>query len=208
MSHVLVTGHLGFVGQHLVRAFDHSYVGIDLKDGEDLLDCDLPDNVARVYHLAAQTNAQFADSYCDAEVNVLGTLRLLEKYGERVVLASTSMVNYPMCPYAISKRAAEDYARYYHAAIVRFPNLYGEGGHSVVDRFDTADVIEIRGSGEQRRTYAHVSEAVRALLGATPGVTTIVSGATLTVNQVARQHPNKPRIHVPASAIDLSEVVQ
>jgi nucleoside-diphosphate-sugar epimerase len=59
----LVTGHLGFVGQHLVRRLEQrrvEVIGIDLKDGADVNDCDLP--VAdRVFHLAAQTDAQSKD---------------------------------------------------------------------------------------------------------------------------------------------------
>jgi nucleoside-diphosphate-sugar epimerase len=41
----LVTGHLGFVGQHLVRRLEQrrvEVIGIDLKDGADVNDCDLP----------------------------------------------------------------------------------------------------------------------------------------------------------------------
>jgi nucleoside-diphosphate-sugar epimerase len=70
-------------------------------------------------------------------------------------------VNYPLTPYAISKRAAEDYALFYGAAVVRFCNLYGAGGHGAIDRFRDGDRIEIRGSGEQLRTYAPVEDAVR-----------------------------------------------
>ena len=52
---ILVTGYKGFIGSHLFeRLPTDQRIGIDLKDGEDLLD-QLPDiQVDVVIHLAAQ----------------------------------------------------------------------------------------------------------------------------------------------------------
>lgn len=207
---IVVTGHMGFVGKHLLNELRGTIMGIDTKMGEDILSCVLPDpeKVDKVYHLAAQTDAQCYDLAKDAMINIMGTVRLLALYGSKVVLASTSMVNHPVCPYALSKRAAEDYARLHGAAIVRFPNLYGEGGHSVIDRFAEEDVLEIRGSGEQKRTFAHVSIAVTALLTAQPGRLSMVTGKVMSVNDAAAMHPDKPVRHVPASVLDPMEVIQ
>lgn len=198
---VLVTGHRGFVGGHLCKRLG-DVVGIDLRDGDDILTADLPE-VDRVYHLAANTDAQCADVAADARVNIMGTLRLLERYGDRVVFASSSMVAYPVTPYGISKLAAEKYCRVYGGAVVRFCNLFGEGGHSVIDRFREGRGT-IRGDGSQLRTYAPVENAVEALLSVKAGELMILPGADMTVNDVAAMYPgDHPR--EPASALDMAD---
>lgn len=203
----LVTGHRGFVGAHLWAALDalgYELTGLDLKDGQDILTAELP-AVDKVFHLAAQTDAQSFNAEADARTNIMGTLRLLEKYGSRLIFASSAAVNYPVTPYAISKRACEEYVRMYGAASVRFCNLYGEGGHSVIDRFRHGDCMEIRGTGTQRRTYAPVEDAVAALMDANPGVLTILPGKDMTVNDVAAMYQGKRIVHVPALQTDLIE---
>ena len=202
---ILVTGHRGFVGSHLTSRLK-DWVGVDLVEGRDILSAELPE-VDRVYHLAANTDAQSPETVRDAEVNILGTLRLLERYGSRVVFASSSMINYPVTPYGISKLAGEHYARLYGAAVVRFCNLYGEGGHSAIDRFRDASEIQIRGTGEQVRTYAPVEHAVSALLEAKPGKTYVLSGTDFTVNDIAGMS-DKPVRRVPASPLDLLDARQ
>lgn len=198
---VLVTGHWGFVGGHLCKRLGN-VVGIDLKDGNDILTADLP-QVDRVYHLAANTDAQSPDVAADARVNIMGTLRLLEAYGDRLVFASSSMVSYPTTPYGISKLAGEKYCRMYGAGVVRFCNLFGEGGHSVIDRFREGRGV-IRGSGSQVRTYAPVEAAVDALLSVKPGELVVLPGKDMTVNDVAAmyagEHPREP-----AGALDMED---
>jgi UDP-glucose 4-epimerase len=210
---VLVTGHRGFVGRHLIEELTGrgvSWMGYDVKDGQDIETCLLPDadQIDRIYHLAAQTDAYCLDARHDARTNILATLRLLRIFGgSKVVFASTSMVNYPETPYAISKQAAEHYVRLDGGAIVRFCNLYGEGGHSVIDRFMAEDVCTIYGSGEQRRTYAHVSTAVNALLAARPGKISVVWGRERTVNEIANE-TGKPIVRAAARKFDLMDATQ
>jgi nucleoside-diphosphate-sugar epimerase len=196
MMKTVVTGACGFVGKHLCRALlarGDEVIGIDLKDGNDVLACLLPD-ADKVYHLAAQTDAQSERAYYDAQVNILGSLRVFEQYREKCVFASSSMVKYPYTPYAISKKACEDYARFYRVGIVRFCNLYGEGGHCVIDKFRTAERITINGSGQQLRTYAHVDKAVEMLLQADGGFGCewILDGKDYTVLEIASWFSGKP----------------
>lgn len=204
MPKALVTGHLGFVGKHLcnvLKANGHEVTGIDLIDGGNICLAYLP-QVDWVFHLAAQTNAQSRDAYWDASTNVTGSIRIFEYYRDKVVFSSSSMVNYPVSPYAISKRAAEDYARYFGCAVVRFCNLYGPGGHSVIDKFRKAKRLTIYGTGEQVRTYAPVSDAIVALLDGKPGQTSILPGEDYTVNEIAERFSHKPVDYEPAKPLD------
>lgn len=207
----LVTGSEGFIGRHLceaLRARGDVVIGLDLKSGEDVCDCDLPD-ANLVFHLAAQTNAYFEDAIVDAEVNIIGSLRIFRRYGSRTVFASSAMVNYPATPYAIAKRACEAYAALYGVAVVRLPNVTGRGGHSVFEAFEAADELMIYGSGEQRRSYVSVDKAVSALMEhAGKGGVRVVGGVDLTVNQVADMHPGKPRRHLPARPLDMMDARQ
>lgn len=209
---VLVTGHLGFVGTHLVRALNARgdlVHGLDLKDGHDINGALMPRKVDRVYHLAAQVDAQTENARLDAWTNIFGTLRVLKYYGAKVVLASSSMVNYPDTPYAISKRAAEDYARMYGASVVRFCNLYGEGGHSVIDVFREAEELTIFGDGNQLRSYAPVEAAVAALLAAQSGELTVLPGEIMTVREAAAHFGNgKPITFAPARKHDPQNAIQ
>lgn len=202
---VLVTGSEGFIGKHLVAALlarGDEVVGIDRANGTDILRCDLPD-ADRVFHLAAQTDAYSRDAMGDAMTNIIGSLRIFERYGSKVTFASSAMVNYPQNFYAVGKSAAEHYARLFGAGIVRFCNITGHGGHSVMEKFAAADELTIYGTGEQRRHYADVSEAVRALIDCEAGEMTVLSGEELTVNQIADRFPKKSRRYLPAKVGDM-----
>lgn len=193
----VVTGHLGFIGQHLCKAIGESVMGLDIKEGNDIRNCELPD-ADKVYHLAAQTDAACEDAFIDAETNIMGSLRIFERYRDKVVFASTSMIHYPMSPYAISKGAAEHYARIYDCSVVRLCNIFGPGGHSVVDRFEADETLTIHGTGKQRREFAHVDTAVSALLNGSMSKLTIVSGTIMTVLELAAAYKNKwiaPGLH-------------
>lgn len=203
----VVTGSEGFIGRHLVDALlsvGCEVIGIDKRSGSDIRDCELPD-ADRVFHLAAQTDAYCADARYDALTNVVGTVRILERYRDRVVLASSSMVNYPVAPYAISKRACEEYAKHFGAAIVRLCNIVGPGGHGVVQKFEQADELCIYGTGDQLRTYAPVQSAVIMLMDAKPRELSVLRGVELTINEIAGSDKfvSKPRRYLPARALDL-----
>lgn len=206
---IVVTGSEGFIGKHLCHVL-HSrcldFYSIDLKRGSDILTCDLPD-ADRVYHLAAQTDAYARDAQADARTNIAGSIRIFERYRDKVVFASSAMVNYPVNPYAISKRACEDYARFFGCAVVRLPNVYGTGGHSFMERCATQDEITIYGSGNQLRSWCHVNDAVSALMTVKPGAHVVVPGQPYSVNQIASQF-DKPKRYLPAREGDLLVAIQ
>ena len=162
----VVTGGAGFIGSHVVEALlargDEVTVIDDLSTGKrenvpagaTLVEHDIrqPFEVAAdvVFHLAAQADVRVsvADPAFDAEVNVLGSVRVLEAArlaGAQVVFASTGGAIYgecerparedderhPLSPYGISKLAGEEYLAGYnrlhgtrHVAL-RYGNVYG-----------------------------------------------------------------------------------
>lgn len=132
---VLVTGHSGFVGQHLIARSaavdlllpDESF---DLRQSESMLSVLSTERFDHVIHLAAQSNvaASHAEPLPTLDVNFLGTVRLLEAlkqvrftgrllyvssgdvYGivrnDELPVTETTPVR-PANPYAVSKVAAE-----------------------------------------------------------------------------------------------------
>ncbi len=170
---VIVTGGAGFIGSHvvdlLVARGDEVLVLDDLSHGRrenvnpgaKLMVADIrdPEAVAEAFaaarpdaclHLAAQADVRVsvARPDFDADVNVLGTIRLLEaarELGTQIVFASTGGAIYgecaepaaetspraPFSPYGTSKLAGEEYLATYnrlygseHTAL-RFGNVFG-----------------------------------------------------------------------------------
>jgi UDP-glucose 4-epimerase len=175
---ILVTGGAGFIGSHVVDrlvAASHEVAVVDsLEHGRtenistplaagvrlhriDIRDPGLRDIVAAerpeaVLHLAAQIDvrASVADPVHDAEVNIAGSLNLLEAAraagARKVVVASSGGCIYgepsalpvketyrgtPESPYGISKKVLHDYLAFYRAAhgldwtVLALANVYG-----------------------------------------------------------------------------------
>jgi UDP-glucose 4-epimerase len=166
----IVTGGAGFIGSNVVEALlergDEVHVLDDLSKGKrenvadaatlHVADIRQPDEAfgaARpeaVVHLAAQADVRVSVERpdFDADVNVLGTVRILEaarRHGAKVVFASSGGAGYgecdgpapetaplrPLAPYGTSKVCGEEYLatwnRLYGTAHVslRFANVYG-----------------------------------------------------------------------------------
>ena len=162
----VVTGGAGFIGSHVVEALlaraDEVTVIDDLSTGRrehvppgaTLVEHDVrqPFEVEAevVFHLAAQKDVRVsvADPGFDAEVNVLGTVRVLEAArlaGAQVVFGSTGGAIYgecerpareddprtPLSPYGVSKLAGEEYLAAYNRlhgtrhVSLRYGNVYG-----------------------------------------------------------------------------------
>ena len=175
MKTALITGGAGFIGSHVAERFLGEewdvHVLDNLSNGRrenvperatfhelDIRDAAAAKVVTSVkpdvlVHLAAQMDVRrsVADPIFDAEVNIVGSLNLLEAIREhspstRVVFSSTGGAVYgdfttppnretyeknPESPYAISKLAFENYLAYYgrvhglEYAVMRYANVYG-----------------------------------------------------------------------------------
>ena len=166
----VVTGGAGFIGSHVVEALlargDEVHVLDDLSKGKrervaagaelhvgDIRDPDAVFAAARpeaVFHLAAQADVRLSVERpdVDADVNVLGTVRILEaarRHGARVVFSSTGGAIYgecdgpapetaprqPLAPYGTSKLCGEEYLATWNRlhgtrhVSLRFANVYG-----------------------------------------------------------------------------------
>ena len=166
----LVTGGAGFVGSHVVDALlargDEVHVLDDLSTGKrenvaagaelHVADIRAPDETFAasrpelVLHLAAQANVRVSVERPDhdADVNVVGTVRILEaarRHGAKLVFTSSGGAAYgecdgpaaetaplrPLAPYGTSKLCGEEYLATYNRlhgsahVSLRLGNVYG-----------------------------------------------------------------------------------
>ncbi|HYD51587.1 MAG TPA: NAD-dependent epimerase/dehydratase family protein, partial [Gemmatimonadaceae bacterium] len=175
MARALVTGGAGFIGSHVAERFLEAGYEVEILDnfssgkrenvpaGATVRELDIrsPEAAALVRdgdfdviaHLAAQIDVRRSvdDPGFDADVNIRGTLNLVEQVRQRgratrIVFASTGGALYgdfaepptvetyakdPEAPYGIAKLATEYYLAYYarvhglDTVAVRFGNVYG-----------------------------------------------------------------------------------
>jgi UDP-glucose 4-epimerase len=170
---VLLTGGAGFIGSHvaelLLERGDEVAIVDDLSTGKRenvpeaarFYEADIRSGCREIFgdfqpealcHQAAQMDVRRSvrEPDFDAEVNVLGTVRLLQNCADhgvkKVVFASTGGAVYgeqrefpapedhplyPVSPYGVSKLACERYMHYYHVQFglpyvaLRYANVYG-----------------------------------------------------------------------------------
>ena len=210
---IVVTGSDGFIASYLLPELkDHEVIGLDIKSGNDILECDLPP-ADIVIHLAAEPGvvASVADPYKNARTNILGTIRLLEHYKDaKFIFASSggTIQETIESPYGLSKKTCEEYIKMLHDnyVILRFPNVYGKGSRSVIDKFLNDNIITIYGDGRASRTYGYIKDIVRAIIysmGWSKGLYKLGSNQDYTVNEIA-QAIGKPITYAPSRRGELA----
>ena len=174
MQKVLITGGAGFIGSHIIEVLqkeaceitvlDNLHTGVrenvpmgvrfiemDIRD-KGLVDVFVQYSFDVVLHLAGQTmvNISVDDPAYDADVNIMGTVNVLEacrKTGVKRVVFSSTAATYgdieevpireeftvnPLSFYGLSKLTVEQYLKLYHElygleyVILRYANVYGE----------------------------------------------------------------------------------
>tara|TARA_B100001057_G_scaffold444245_1_gene481034 strand:+ start:1507 stop:2247 length:741 start_codon:yes stop_codon:yes gene_type:complete len=127
----MLTGHRGYIGSHLLKRLtkNNSVVGFDLKDDQDLFDCNLNEKFDLIIHLAGQSGVR--ESINDPAIywrnNVEVSKRLFARYPDtRIMFASSSSAYEPdLNPYAASKYLVEENAeRYIDTLAMRFHTVY------------------------------------------------------------------------------------
>ena len=174
MRKVLVTGAAGFIGPHAVDSYvelghevevidsmsagkesnkrkDVAYHNIDIRNPK-ISNIFNKVNFEAVNHHAAQINVRKStqNPTFDADVNILGTLKLLQNVVDnevgKFIFASTGGAIYgdqehlpvpkssptnPVSPYGVSKLTVERYLHYYNTEyglnynVLRYSNVYG-----------------------------------------------------------------------------------
>ncbi len=168
MGTIVILGSKGFIGQKLHAKLPHA-VGIDLRQGQNILTCDLPE-ADIVFHLAAQTSveASWYDPVHDMD-NLRITARIGQKYPNAKVIYANSCASLdPKSPYGFSKKVSGDYLKIFHNNTVSlvFPNIYGGSEQSVVDLFNGKEEVTIYGDGTHVRDYVHVDDIVDGIMKA------------------------------------------
>jgi len=195
---VMVTGGAGFIGSNLVDRLiteGHGVVVVDdLSSGReenlhpdatfhrlDIRDTSLEEvfateGIEAIFHLAAQMDVRksVTDPVYDAQVNVLGTINLLEsglRHGlKKFIYASTGGAVYgepefmpvteehpinPDCQYGISKHTVEHYLHVYNRlqgltwTALRFPNVFGPRQNPHGEAGVVAIFIQLLTAGKQ-----------------------------------------------------------
>ena len=129
---ILLTGSEGFIGsnlkQHIENKIDAKISQLDLKFGDDLLTCELPDNIDLVIHLAGLSGVrQSLNNPTEYwKQNVIVSQRIFETYKDsRIMYASSSTAKEPWRnPYAFSKFSLEQLAPKKSLGM-RFTTTYG-----------------------------------------------------------------------------------
>lgn len=186
MTSILITGAEGFIGRAVSLRFPDS-IHFDLRvepfydiKNHAAVDRFWSQNMPEVViHLAANPRPNLAESSAmqDAEVNILGTINVLDasaRYGvKQFIYSSTAQVVgaaaqlpidesspcNPQNPYAISKYVGEQYCHYFsrlglNVVVLRFFNVYGPNqakGFAIPDILDrihnTANAQEVEVRG-------------------------------------------------------------
>jgi nucleoside-diphosphate-sugar epimerase len=189
---VIVTGHLGFVGEHLVHALSragHGVIGYDKKDRQDLsfdgwADIMASDRPDAIIHLAASCSTLGSilrpeDTFTDTVRTTVTVCKAAAGLGVPLLLTSSVKARDGMTPYGAAKHMSEIWAResgrtFKYPVIINRPGtIYGPGQEGSLESgwiawFLKAKAegipVTINGDGGQVRDLLHVQDYCRLLL--------------------------------------------
>jgi len=191
---ILITGYKGFIGNNLIKRLNkqHSIIGIDLKDGNDVLNKEYiksvfnSNNIDVIIHLAAIAGVGYSVEHSEEVLtnNIIGFDILAKaaiKYNvKHFIYASSSSVygddGTQKSPYAVSKATNELQAAMYSNLYpnikftgLRFFTVYGEGIREdlAISKFIKAmkanAQIHVYGDGTQSRDFTYVDDICEAI---------------------------------------------
>lgn len=202
MHKLLITGANGFIGSLLRKQLPkevYAVTALTRNEGDinqsttwqSVPACDV------VIHLASQTfvpdswhnPAQFIKT---SSIGTLQTLEYCRKTGAAIIYISSYLYGNPAVlpipesaplftpnPYALSKKTAEDFCRFYHdcfqvpVTILRPFNLYGEGQNTsflipmLIDQALNKQAFHVKDL-LPKRDYLHISDFIDALIACIP----------------------------------------
>lgn len=189
----LIIGGKGFIGSNLSKALPWADI-LDLKDGQDIRTYNFSGKYDIIYHMGAKASIpnSFKNPIESHEVNVLGTLRVLEyarETGAKVVFSSSAAVygdaplptpetyrGSPESPYGVQKLICEEYLKFYwklgvKSVALRYFNVFGENQEiandgqpllALADFMGQKGTFKHWGNGNQRRDFVYVGDVVEA----------------------------------------------
>lgn len=189
---ILITGNKGFVGSNLVKKLsEHKVIGVDLKDGNNILDSNYINALFEFYqfdaviHLAAIAGVGYSIQHSEEVLtnNIIGFDTLAKaaiKYNvKHFIYASSSSVygddGTQKSPYAVSKATNELQAAMYSNLCdmkftgLRFFTIYGEDIREdlAISKFKKAiendEPITVYGDGTQARDFTYVDDICEAI---------------------------------------------
>ena len=189
---ILLTGHKGFIGSNLVKKLEkHKIIGVDLKDGNNILDSNFVNNLFfknhfdAVIHLAAIAGVGYSIEHSEEVLtdNIIG-FDILAKAAikhnvKHFIYASSSSVygddGTQKSPYAVSKTTNElQAAMYSNLSDVKFTRLrfftvYGQGIRQdlAISKFikamKTNTPLYVYGDGNQKRDFTYIGDITEAI---------------------------------------------
>ena len=187
---ILISGYKGFIGSNLVKKLEgHNIIGVDLKDGNNILDSNYLDSVMTdidvVIHLAAIAGVGYSVEHSEEVLNnnIIGFDTLakcaIKHNVKHFIYASSSSVygdnGELKSPYAVSKATNELQAQVYSNLSdmkftgLRFFTVYGPNIREdlAISKFIKAmrndEPLTIYGDGTQRRDFTYVGDICEAI---------------------------------------------
>lgn len=182
--------------KQLKKYCNFEFKKIDIEDKKKLASIFAENKFSAVINLAARAGVRYSmeNPQIYMTTNAMGTLNILELMKDykikKFLLASTSSlyagekmpfleilpVNFPISPYAASKKAAESLAYTYHylydidVSILRFFTVYGPAGRPDMSIFrfikwiDEGYPIQLYGDGKQARDFTFVDDIAKGVI--------------------------------------------